>query len=105
MATLCMASMPWTRSDDYFKAMVDNYGAAGYKTEERIEPDGKDANYFIIRFKLWDENRAQIYADGLKNRICNGFETDKKTAALLYGLYRIEVQPDDYTIEQFMSEP
>ena len=105
MAVLCMASMPWTRSDDYCKSMVDNWGFAGYQTAERIEPDGRDANYYMIWFNLWSDDRVQRWADAVKDAIYQGHKFNQEEMTLMTGLYRIKVEPNDYTMNQFISNP
>lgn len=75
-----------------------------YEFNCKIEPEGRDANYYEICFGE-DDITAKATLDFIKSDssgMMSLFSNDRLMMSV-YGLYKAEILPDSITLEEFMN--
>ena len=105
MAKLFAAVIPNTECDDRTKYAVDMAEIVNYECNCKLEPNGRDANYYEICFGK-DERMARTTLEFIRDGFCGQMDLFFEDPIMMsvYGLYKVKILPDHVTLEQFINE-
>ena len=105
MAKLFAAVIPGSECEDMTKKAAETAEIFGCKFNCKPMPEERDANYYEVCFGE-NEGMAKVMLDFVKgghNGTMRMFSNDSIMMSV-YGLYRVEILPDEFTLAQFIEK-